>query len=201
MSVDKKFAKIMACLTMISLLFVIAIIPAHAEPTSKAVTSHISPLKQYKAGINLKDIKCEEGLQLIIKSKDLSPACVKPSTANKLVTLGWGKLESTSIEDLEQTSIKTVTLDDNEKSVSIKKDERFLLKLGEAYDWDISIDDQSIVSRITNVMAIKGTQGLYQGHNIGQTILTATGNPWCYTAKPACMMPSIQFKIDIIVTE
>lgn len=48
-----------------------------------------SPLKQFKSGIAAKDVVCKEGLQLVIKSKDGSPACVKLTTAPKLVQRGW----------------------------------------------------------------------------------------------------------------
>ena len=48
------------------------------------------PLTQYKSGIAAKDVKCLSDLQLVIKSEDGSPACVKPQTAQRLVDLGWG---------------------------------------------------------------------------------------------------------------
>lgn len=48
-----------------------------------------SPLKQFKSGILVQDVKCNQGLQLIFKSEDGSPACVKPDTAQKLIEDGW----------------------------------------------------------------------------------------------------------------
>ena len=58
----------------------------------KTVNENIlSPLKQFKSGIAAQDVTCKKGLQLVIKSKDNSPACVYSSTAAKLVTLGWAK--------------------------------------------------------------------------------------------------------------
>lgn len=50
-----------------------------------------TPLKVFKEGISVKDIVCTEGLQLIIKAEDGSPACVKPDTAQKLIERGWAK--------------------------------------------------------------------------------------------------------------
>ncbi|MGI0073685.1 MAG: hypothetical protein ACREA3_07735 [Nitrosotalea sp.] len=50
------------------------------------------PLKQVKSGIQSKDVQCLQGLQLIIKTEDGSPACVIPQTAQKLVERGWGTL-------------------------------------------------------------------------------------------------------------
>jgi hypothetical protein len=49
------------------------------------------PLKQFKSGIAVQDITCNRGLQLIIKSEDNSPACVKPDTVSQLVQRGWTK--------------------------------------------------------------------------------------------------------------
>lgn len=50
--------------------------------------SSISPLKQYRAGIPIEEIKCKEFLQLIQK-KDGFPACVSYETAIKLDSRGW----------------------------------------------------------------------------------------------------------------
>jgi len=47
----------------------------------------LPPLKQ---SVNdLHEIKCNEGLKLLFKI-DLSPACVKPDSWNKLIERGWG---------------------------------------------------------------------------------------------------------------
>ncbi len=51
-----------------------------------------APLKQLKSGIPANEIKCNQGLVLIIKTSDNSPACVKPQTAQKLINRGWGSI-------------------------------------------------------------------------------------------------------------
>ncbi len=51
----------------------------------------VPPLDQFWSGIASKDIQCKEELQLVIKSEDGSPACVKPDTAPKLIERGWAK--------------------------------------------------------------------------------------------------------------
>ncbi|HYL66862.1 MAG TPA: hypothetical protein VEU72_06875 [Nitrosopumilaceae archaeon] len=53
----------------------------------------LSPLQQSKSGIAAKDVACKEGLQLIIKAEDDSPACVSSYNINKLVERGWAKQE------------------------------------------------------------------------------------------------------------
>lgn len=60
----------------------------HSFPPPEFV---ISPLKQFKSGIPAEDVQCKQDLQLILKAKDGSPACVKPETKEKLVERGWAK--------------------------------------------------------------------------------------------------------------
>jgi hypothetical protein len=48
-----------------------------------------TPLKQVKLGISPNDVKCNAGMQLVFKTEDKSPACVKPQTVEKLVARGW----------------------------------------------------------------------------------------------------------------
>ncbi len=57
------------------------------------ITSHVppSPLTQFKTGVAAKDVQCKQGLQLVIKSEDGTPACVKPETMQRLIDLGWAK--------------------------------------------------------------------------------------------------------------
>jgi len=52
-------------------------------------TKPIAPNHQLKLGIEPSKILCSNGLELILKSSDGSPACVKPLTAQKLVERGW----------------------------------------------------------------------------------------------------------------
>jgi len=49
-------------------------------------------------------------------------------------------------------------------------------------------------------MVINGAQGIYKSHNLGATTLTAQGDPFCLSSIPRCAMPSILFKVNIIVT-
>ncbi len=51
-----------------------------------------SPLVQFKSGIAANNVKCQQGLQLVIKAENGNPACVKPDTVTKLVEWGWAKI-------------------------------------------------------------------------------------------------------------
>lgn len=86
--------------TKISMIF-----KAIYDSTKSQIT--LSPLKQLKSGIASLDVKCKQDLQLIFKSEDNSPACVKTYTAFRLSALGWGYLPSPFIikKDLLNSTI------------------------------------------------------------------------------------------------
>ena len=48
-----------------------------------------SPLKQFKSGTDPYFVICNQNLQLVIKSSDNSPACVRPSSIERLLKQGW----------------------------------------------------------------------------------------------------------------
>lgn len=58
-------------------------------PDNKLSPWSLSPLKQFKSGILALDVRCKEGMILVTKAGDNSPACVLPLTFNKLVERGW----------------------------------------------------------------------------------------------------------------
>jgi hypothetical protein len=49
----------------------------------------LSPLKQTQDGVYIGDIECNEGLTLIMKAKDKTPACVTPQSKIILLERGW----------------------------------------------------------------------------------------------------------------
>ena len=49
------------------------------------------PLQQLKTGIGSKDVACKLGLDLMIKTNDGLPVCVRYPTANVLLERGWAK--------------------------------------------------------------------------------------------------------------
>ena len=157
----------------------------------------LPPLKQIKSGVMARDVQCTQGLILVLKSENDLPACIRETSLANLISRGWAKQAPVSM----QTGGKIVTLEQNNQAISLKKGESFLLKLGETHDWRVDITNQTIVSRVMNVMVIKGAQGLYQAHNTGYTTLTAVGDPLCYREIPRCLAPSIIFRLDINVTQ
>jgi hypothetical protein len=95
---------------------------------------------------------------------------------------------------------KTVTLDDQGKTVHLAVGERFLLKLGETYVWELNLSDPNVVSRVKNIAVVRGAQGVYIADHAGTVTLTATGDPLCRQSKPACGQPSLMFSVTLVVS-
>ena len=47
------------------------------------------PLKQIQDGTDPSDVTCTEGLELVMKVSNGQPACIKPSSVEKLIERGW----------------------------------------------------------------------------------------------------------------
>jgi hypothetical protein len=74
-----------------------------------------------------------------------------------------------------------------------------LLFLGSDCDWSVTVDDPAILSRVVNIMTVRGSQGLFEAHESRTTMLRAQGDPACLQAKPACAAPSWSFTLHIVV--
>ncbi|HEX9015979.1 MAG TPA: hypothetical protein VF960_08290 [Chloroflexota bacterium] len=93
----------------------------------------------------------------------------------------------------------SVTLADDGKTIALHPGDRFLLNLGDSYDWSVTVADPAVVSRVVNVLVVRGAQGIYEAGKPGATTLTATGDPPCRKAQPACGAPSRLFRVQITV--
>jgi hypothetical protein len=58
--------------------------------TTTNMVKILSPLQQLKSGTLAKSVQCHEGLILIIKAEDGSPACVHSQNSQTLIARGWG---------------------------------------------------------------------------------------------------------------
>jgi hypothetical protein len=92
-----------------------------------------------------------------------------------------------------------VSAADDGRTISIRVGQRLLVNLGEQFDWTVQVADPSIVSRVPNISVVRGAQGVYQANRVGQTALTASGDPACRKAQPACAEPSrtLQVQLDV----
>jgi len=53
---------------------------------------HKSPRAQVRSGVAPTEVICIDGFELLLKTSNGSSACVKESTADKLIERGWGSL-------------------------------------------------------------------------------------------------------------
>jgi photosystem II stability/assembly factor-like uncharacterized protein len=111
----------------------------------------------------------------------------------------WSAVATTLSASSGAPTTPDVTLADDGQTITLRVGQRFLLDLGAEYDWTVTVEDQAVVSRVVNVLTIRGSQGLYEAHEAGNTTLTATGDPVCRQAQPPCAAPSRAFQIEIVV--
>jgi hypothetical protein len=96
---------------------------------------------------------------------------------------------------------RAVTLDDQGQTVQMKVGESFLLALCDQMDWTVNISDQSVLSRATNILVVRGAQGVYTAHKPGTATLTAVGDLPCRKSTPPCMAPSRLFSITVVASQ
>ncbi len=94
---------------------------------------------------------------------------------------------------------KVVTLADTGTTLQLKRGQRFVLKLGEGYNWQLDLDDSGVLSRIKNIAVLRDSQGVFVAEKPGTATLTATGEPECRNSQPACGQPSIMFNLNVEV--
>ena len=130
---------------------------------------------------------------IVMPSATLPPSdiiVIIPSTT-ETVSVGSNDAVPSTIE---------VTMADNGRTLQLNVGDGFLLNLGsDFYDWSVEIDNQAVVSRELNISVIKGAQEIYRTRSSGTATLSATGSPQCMNLTPPCMVPSILFRIDLIV--
>ena len=76
---------------LLFLMFVISslIFSAQVYDYSYGIAYFPPPLKQIQDGTDPSDVTCTEGLELVMKVSNGQPACVKPSSVEKLIERGW----------------------------------------------------------------------------------------------------------------
>ena len=110
-------------------------------------------------------------------------------------------LEPTNMPSDNQSATATsIVFEDNGKTFHYHVGDSFLLNLGsDVYDWTVTVDNQDVVALKVGVMVIKGAQGLFDALSPGNATLTAVGDPLCRKSTPRCGMPTILFKVTLVV--
>ena len=93
----------------------------------------------------------------------------------------------------------TVTMDYVGQTVPLRKGQSFLLDLGEAYEWQVEVGPEDIISQNVKITPEPGEQGVFVARERGKAVLHAVGEPACHQAQPPCERPSVLFQVDILV--
>ncbi len=91
-----------------------------------------------------------------------------------------------------------VTLADDGSTIQMQAGQQLLLALGNHYNWTVQVDDPLVLRRVTNIMVVRGAQGVYNAIQAGSTGLTATSGPLC-PPNVACPTPQKVFHVTIVV--
>ncbi|MEK6972159.1 MAG: hypothetical protein AABW60_05390, partial [Thermoproteota archaeon] len=60
------------------------------DSSSESTDGYMSPRMQVLQGVLPSDVNCKSGFELIFKTSNNMPFCVKPETAKRLVERSWG---------------------------------------------------------------------------------------------------------------
>jgi len=94
---------------------------------------------------------------------------------------------------------RTITLADNGQTIPLAVGDRFLLELGGTYTWKVQIADPSVIAQLPTPLSPINSQGLFEAVGPGTTTLTAFGDPPCRSLQPACGLPSLVFRLTLVV--
>jgi hypothetical protein len=92
-----------------------------------------------------------------------------------------------------------ITRADDGKTVVLRVGDRFLVQLGDEFDWSVSVSDPSIVRRVPNVLVVRGAQGIFEAARAGETDLVATGVLHCAPNQPCPALAAV-FRVHIVVS-
>ena len=139
-------------------------------------------------------------LTVVVLAMGLLSACATPAAGQVASPTPVSTMETVVLTDPATDGGLIVTLVDQGKTINMTVGQSFLLKLGEDYTWNIVISDEHVISRTPrNIPLVQGAQGIYDANAAGTATFTATGDPVCLKATPACSTPSIQFSITVVV--
>ncbi len=119
--------------------------------------------------------------------------------AYTVLLLGQGPVTLTvTVPPLSTT--RNVTPADKDQTLTFQVGQSFLLFLGDNYTWNVTADNPAVISRVPDVFAVPGSQGVFEAHQPGHTTLTAIGEPACRQEQiPCAAPPSMSFSVQIVV--
>ncbi|MCC6382833.1 MAG: hypothetical protein IT304_10010 [Dehalococcoidia bacterium] len=130
-------------------------------------------------------------------------APTQPAPASTPVTPASGAATptptATAVPTVVPAGPREVTVADNRTTVIVAVGTEVLVRLGEAYTWDVTTNNPAVLGVVTGATVPTGVQALYRALAPGSALIRATGDPVCRRATPACGMPSIEVEVTIVV--
>lgn len=115
----------------------------------KMMASHMkSPLKQTKAGVEPHKVQCREGYQLAFKAADWSPACIKTSSVERLIAMGWAADHDATLGMMEEKMMMEKKIMGEEKMM---KDEMMEKKMDDSMK-----DEKMMMEKESMMMSVGG---------------------------------------------
>lgn len=122
-----------------------------------------------------------------------TPATIAPATATGMGTAAPAATAS------PVTGVLRLTTADDGRTIDLVVGQRFLLALGSSLNWTVAVADPAVVSRVVNILVVRGAQGVYVAKSPGTTTLSATGEASCRQAKPPCAIAARGFRVTLVV--
>jgi len=120
-----------------------------------------------------------------------------PEVATTLPESGGGPIEPLPANG---GAAPTITFEDNGRTFTYAAGDSFLLNLGtNIYDWEVTVDGQTVIALKKGVAVVQGAQGIFEALQPGTALLTAIGSPKCLQSNPPCKIPTVLFKVTLIV--
>jgi hypothetical protein len=99
-----------------------------------------------------------------------------------------------------ENGFKIITADDQNSTVYLRKNERFLIQFGSGLSWNLSFAPTGIITRIPNSKTADGFQGVYEASGVSSTTLHAIGRPTCAPGE-LCAQFLVEITIKFLVME
>jgi len=96
---------------------------------SEKLSNKSSPMGQIKLGISIDLIECKEGLELVVRTTSLSPACIKKENVEKIRETNWAisstqqqKMFERLVQERQNGMVSAKTLQDFDVTLNMETD-------------------------------------------------------------------------------
>ncbi len=92
-----------------------------------------------------------------------------------------------------------VKMSENNQIIELQLRQRFKLDLDDQYTWNVVIGNRTVLKQVVDVQTIENLEGVYEGIAVGESVITANGEPKCLKDAIPCALRDRAFKITVRV--